>query len=75
MAQRMTLKQIRRTYPERYVGLRNPAYAYGVLESAEIAYTDDNGMILFWRQITEPDIFIFYTGDNPPMMMNMMLMF
>lgn len=75
MAERMKIEQIRHSYPDQYVGLKNPVYEYGVLESAEVAYTENNAMILFWRQIMEPDILIWHTGVNPPMVTNIMFLF
>lgn len=75
MAERMTQEQLRQAYPDQYVGLKNPAYVNGVLESGEVAYTENNAMILFWKQIMEPGILIWHTGVNPPMVTNIMVLF
>lgn len=75
MTERMTQEQLSQSYPNQYVGLKNPAYLNGVLESAEVAYTENNAMILFWRQIMEPGILIWYTGLNPPVVTNFMFLF
>lgn len=75
MAERMTREQINKTYPNQYVALKNPVYTYGTLQSAEVAYTDNNGLMLWLRQVTEQGIVIWYTGDNPPVFMDMMFMF
>lgn len=75
MAERMKMEEISKSYPEQYVGLKNPVYQYGVLESAEVAYTENNAMILFWRQLMEPNLLIWFTGVNPPMFTNIMFLF
>ncbi len=75
MAERMTIEQIKQTYPNQYVALRNPVYVHGTLDSAEVAYTDNNGLMLWLRQVMEQGIVIWYTGDNPPVFMGMMFMF
>lgn len=75
MAERMTMEQIKQTYPNQYVALKNPVYTYGTLQSAEVAYADNNGLMLWLRQVMEQGIFIWYTGDNPPVFMDMMFMF
>ncbi|MDE6530456.1 MAG: hypothetical protein K2K96_06755 [Lachnospiraceae bacterium] len=75
MAERMTREQINKTYPNQYVALRNPVYVYGTLDSAEVAYTDSNGLMLWLRQVMEQGIVIWYTGDNPPVFMDMMFLF
>ncbi len=75
MAERMTREQINKAYPNQYVALRNPVYTYGTLDSAEVAYTDHNGLMLWLTQVMEQGIVIWYTGDNPPVFMDMMFMF
>lgn len=75
MAERLTMEQISKFYPEQYVGLKKTVYQYGVLESAEVAYTENNAMFLFWRQLMEPELLIWFTGVNPPMFTNIMFLF